>query len=192
MAFRKFFLMLQQIIWTQWKLVSGHLHPPSQSLNRPPIGAEPLVKEQPPSAAGASLMMLWCHMSNLITCWVDWHFCWWLLAAALQVVDNQLQRKKYPTPKRKIGKTLYSSLIVLFILIMWHTTLLITQEGVTIFVSICYCLYNAAPAANMCACVCLCCLFACVVSLHQRTMFDYWINNCCVFYVHLWFFFAKS
>lgn len=57
---------------------------PSLSLNRPPLGAEPLVKEQTPSAAGAGLMMLWCHMSNLITCWVDWHFRWWLLATALQ------------------------------------------------------------------------------------------------------------
>lgn len=31
---------------------------PSLSLNRAPLGAEPLVKEQTPCAAGAGLMML--------------------------------------------------------------------------------------------------------------------------------------
>lgn len=84
---------------------------PSLSLNKPPPGAEPLVKEQTPSAAGAGLMMLWCHMSNLITCWVDWHFRWWLLATALQVVDAHpshakrqrlsANRNKQPTKKKK-------------------------------------------------------------------------------------------
>lgn len=63
---------------------------PSLSLNWPPLGAEPLAKEQTSCAAGASLMMLWCHMSNLIACWVDWHFRWRLLATALQVVGTHL------------------------------------------------------------------------------------------------------
>lgn len=91
---------------------------PSLSLNKPPPGAEPLVKEQTPSAAGAGLMMLWCHMSNLITCWVDWHFRWWLLATALQVVDAHpshakrqrlsANRNKQPTKKKKKKIKIYS------------------------------------------------------------------------------------
>lgn len=63
---------------------------PCLPLNRDPLGAEPLVKEHTPSAAGAVLMTLWCHMSNLITCWVDWHFRGWHLATALPAVDAHL------------------------------------------------------------------------------------------------------